>query len=395
MLYIEAPCGVGFSYSDTPSDYNTNDAKTAADNYAFIQGFLQLYPEFQSNDLWITGESYGGVYVPMLTDLVVNGDPQIRKQLKGIMAGNGVLNCDMDYNAVQFDLFYWHGLVSFMNYANWTKRGCDRDSSRSGCNYILNLTMSEIGVIDQQLKQENLQFVRSADKLDGQPQQASLDPDDLYQDFCLGNGTLFFTEVDPHGCTQPLGDRTLAYLNRPDVQRAIHARPAVWAPCVGFPPLNYTTSGMSMLPYYREFFALRPQIRILIYNGDVDIATVPFALNQFCMGQLFEEGLVYVEPWAHWFLNGATAGYVEYFDKYVFATVKGAGHETPQYQPLSAFNMFKRFITTGNLNVPSDEMEAEAQKVLMSSKARQQRAGMALRQGDMLRMQRLGSLGHH
>jgi hypothetical protein len=28
MLFIEAPAGVGFSYSDTPSDYNTNYTKT-------------------------------------------------------------------------------------------------------------------------------------------------------------------------------------------------------------------------------------------------------------------------------------------------------------------------------------------------------------------------------
>jgi carboxypeptidase C (cathepsin A) len=30
MLFIEAPAGVGFSYSDTPSDYNTNDTKTGS-----------------------------------------------------------------------------------------------------------------------------------------------------------------------------------------------------------------------------------------------------------------------------------------------------------------------------------------------------------------------------
>jgi hypothetical protein len=28
MLFIEAPAGVGDAYSDTPSDYNTNNTKT-------------------------------------------------------------------------------------------------------------------------------------------------------------------------------------------------------------------------------------------------------------------------------------------------------------------------------------------------------------------------------
>lgn len=50
-----------------------------------------------------------------------------------------------------------------------------------------------------------------------------------------------------------------------------------------------------------------------------------------------------------WFVNGQTAGYVEVTDVFTHATVKGAGHETPQYQPLSAYHMFVRFARSGNL----------------------------------------------
>lgn len=34
---IQSPAGVGFSYSNDPSDYITNDPKTAADNYQFLK----------------------------------------------------------------------------------------------------------------------------------------------------------------------------------------------------------------------------------------------------------------------------------------------------------------------------------------------------------------------
>jgi hypothetical protein len=44
-----------------------------------------------------------------------------------------------------------------------------------------------------------------------------------------------------------------------------------------------------------------------------------------------------------------TAGYVEVYDKYTFATVRGAGHEVPQYQPLFAQTLFTRFLQTGSL----------------------------------------------
>ena len=62
MLYIEAPVGVGFSYSDDPSDYpKCNDDNTAQDNLAGVETFYKLFPEHKPNDLWITGESYAGV----------------------------------------------------------------------------------------------------------------------------------------------------------------------------------------------------------------------------------------------------------------------------------------------------------------------------------------------
>jgi len=37
MIFIESPSGVGFSFSNDKNDYNTNDNKTAIDNYHFIQ----------------------------------------------------------------------------------------------------------------------------------------------------------------------------------------------------------------------------------------------------------------------------------------------------------------------------------------------------------------------
>ncbi len=60
MVFIEAPCGVGFSYSDDKDDYVTGDAQTAADNYAMIQAFFQRFPEYSKNDMYISSESYGG-----------------------------------------------------------------------------------------------------------------------------------------------------------------------------------------------------------------------------------------------------------------------------------------------------------------------------------------------
>lgn len=71
MLFLESPAGVGFSYSNTTSDYNnTGDSSTAADAYTFLINWLERFPEYKSRDFFITGESYGGHYIPQLANTI-------------------------------------------------------------------------------------------------------------------------------------------------------------------------------------------------------------------------------------------------------------------------------------------------------------------------------------
>jgi carboxypeptidase C (cathepsin A) len=53
---------VGFSYSNTMSDYQMDNNKTADDNFAALELWLQRFPAFQGKKTWISGESYAGDY---------------------------------------------------------------------------------------------------------------------------------------------------------------------------------------------------------------------------------------------------------------------------------------------------------------------------------------------
>jgi carboxypeptidase C (cathepsin A) len=101
VLYLEMPGGVGYSYVDNPELLHTDDLQTSEDNLrAFLQWF-QKFPEFKNNDLFISGESYAGVYVPYMAwqmdkynNATQPGD--FKFNLKGILIGNGVTNWKFD-----------------------------------------------------------------------------------------------------------------------------------------------------------------------------------------------------------------------------------------------------------------------------------------------------------
>lgn len=66
MLYIESPAAVGFSYAGTPEDAIHTDVSQSEDAFAALQQWYLAFPEFRNNSLYITGESYAGVYAPYL-----------------------------------------------------------------------------------------------------------------------------------------------------------------------------------------------------------------------------------------------------------------------------------------------------------------------------------------
>lgn len=90
-MFIESPAGVGFSYSNTTSDYDKNgDRRTAYDNYVFLVNWLERFPEYKGREFYISGESYAGHYVPQLAHTILYHN----KKAKGTIINlKGILVC--------------------------------------------------------------------------------------------------------------------------------------------------------------------------------------------------------------------------------------------------------------------------------------------------------------
>ena len=51
------------------------------DNYVALLDFFNKFPDFKTNPFFVTGESYGGVYVPTLSYRILQGNSTINMQV--------------------------------------------------------------------------------------------------------------------------------------------------------------------------------------------------------------------------------------------------------------------------------------------------------------------------
>eukprot|EP00755_Sulcionema_specki_P003719 Sspe_Gene.28339::Locus_12777_Transcript_2_2_Confidence_0.667_Length_1392::g.28339::m.28339/K16297/SCPL-II; serine carboxypeptidase-like clade II len=131
MVFIEQPAGVGFSQA--PAGMKYGDAEAAADNYAFIKGFLEKFPQYKTRDFFISSESYGGHYMPTLAKQIVTsgGIPNF----KGVFVGNPLTY--MPYrNYGQFGTFAGHNLLPKPLFDEYLAAGCKEDDSSDKCQEI-------------------------------------------------------------------------------------------------------------------------------------------------------------------------------------------------------------------------------------------------------------------
>lgn len=146
MVFIESPTGVGFSYSNSTEDLKSSDNSTALDNFNLIQSFFARFPEYRNNSMYLTSESYGGHYIPMLAKLIVDENalghhPHLN--LKGMAIGNPYTD-DYSGTPAMIDTFWGHQLISKPLYEAY-KRQCSPNSKSGNCSQLISYAIDGIG----------------------------------------------------------------------------------------------------------------------------------------------------------------------------------------------------------------------------------------------------------
>jgi cathepsin A (carboxypeptidase C) len=95
VVFLDQPVNVGYSYGETKVK---NTQESARDVYAFLQLFLSEYSKYASSPFHISGESYGGHYLPAIsTEIIRNNneithetqDGPIKINFESVLIGNG------------------------------------------------------------------------------------------------------------------------------------------------------------------------------------------------------------------------------------------------------------------------------------------------------------------
>ena len=121
IVFMEIPCGVGYSYSHSTVDYDNSDEGTAIDNYIFLQQFFRRFPEYLNHDMYLISESYGGHYIPTLAKTIIDNNNNNNNNnrigifpnlnFKGFALGNPLTNYFSGPPA-QYSTYWGHQLIT-------------------------------------------------------------------------------------------------------------------------------------------------------------------------------------------------------------------------------------------------------------------------------------------
>ncbi|XP_050551597.1 probable serine carboxypeptidase CPVL [Spodoptera frugiperda] len=309
LLFIDNPVGVGFSYSES-GEYVTNIDEVGECLLNLLLQFQEVFPEMKTAPLFIAGQSYGGKYVTSFGRYIHrnNLDPKKKKiNLKGLAIGDG-----------------------------WIDPPTLLHRSELGLQLGL-LDKTQADMINYMEKLARYYWANDKFELYEKAAQAGLD---MLHIFAPTNLKHILSDIIVDVLTY-----YEEFLNRPDVQRAIHVKTMQYS---YFNPVverelkkeTYQTSKL-WLEVLLEHYG------VLCYNGQLDVV-VGYAPSKNTYRSLNWTGAqAYRDAERVPLLDpdtGAINSFMKLGGNFMDVLVRGAGHMVPKDKPRAAKQIIDIFI---------------------------------------------------
>ena len=312
LLFIDQPVGTGYSFTKSEDGYVRNEDEVARDLYAMLLQFFVIYHEYASSPFYVTGESYGGKYVPAIVYKIHTENPSAKAKinLKGMAIGDGLID---PYNEWDYGP-----------------------------------AMYQFGLIDErQLEYVNLQtqLARQAIKLE----QYSLAYDlfgNLFDAFYTNATGL--NDVYNYLLTQ-LPDAFgyyVPWVTASENRRKIHVGNLTYN---GGDRVRVGLANDVMQTIVGKVAVIANNYKVLIYNGLLDVI-IASSVTMDWVDKLewkYANELRAAERkiWKVKDDDKEVAGYLKQTHSFFLAWVRNAGHMVPADQPRAAFDLIDRFVS--------------------------------------------------
>ncbi|XP_071811456.1 probable serine carboxypeptidase CPVL isoform X1 [Apostichopus japonicus] len=320
MIYIDNPVGTGFSFTDNDAGYANNEDDVAVNLYSALTQFFQVFPEYQKNDFYASGESYAGKYVPAIGAKIHEENPtaKLKINFRGVLIGDGL--CDpLSMFPAYPELMYQTSQI------DETQKKVAEQYVQEGVDHIKKGEwLMAFETFDNFINADKTPYPSFWQNATG-----SLD----YYNYQRTQSPVEFNYYGP-------------YLAKGAVRKAIH---------VG--NLTYN-DGAKVEEHLLEDVAqsvrdkviiLANNYKTLFYSGQLDVIVGTTLTESFLAGLEWKGQAEYQKAkrvvWKVSPSNVEVAGYARNASGLFQVVVRGGGHILPYDQPLRTFDMVDRFIT--------------------------------------------------
>uniref|UniRef100_A0A915NVD2 Carboxypeptidase n=1 Tax=Meloidogyne floridensis TaxID=298350 RepID=A0A915NVD2_9BILA len=306
---------------------------TANYNYEALKQFYNKFPDFKGRATFISGESYAGVYLPMLANLIIKGQTNYQINFKGVLIGNGYFSQRLNINTM-LTYAYAHGLLDEGLWHSFSKNCC------KGCIDTCDI-FGYVGTNTTCLKfavkvyhaftlciSNPYDIYRNCDSSDLKRSKA------LTKNKLLGmfSQTPFLIKtlekflIDENSFEQESYDQPIVecikedsltnYMNLPKVREVLNIpknlNNITWQSCND--DLNYDGQYADMVMFMKNI--LKAKVPVLSYYGDTDIVC------NFLLGERFatQLGIKLLTPKSPWIFENQIGGTVTEYEGFTLLT---------------------------------------------------------------------------
>ncbi|KAI9317596.1 Alpha/Beta hydrolase protein [Dichotomocladium elegans] len=342
VVFLDQPVNVGYSHGKSKISSSQGSAK---DVYAFLQLFLGEFTEYAKNPFHISGESFGGHYLPALASEIIDQNAVaeekglLKLNLESMLIGNGWTDPRTQYKYYQdYGCTHDSPYQPIFDDATCKKMADSYPRCKMMMDACYNVPISLTCVPAELMCSRSTNDVFT---------KTGLNPYDIRKK-CEGDSGLCYNEIEA----------ITKYANRPEVrwELGVDEQAGEYNGCADSVGYQFAMTGDNSKNFAPDVAkTLEAGIRVLLYVGDMDWICNWYGNKAWSLDLSWHGQAGYrAAPDQPWYIldTNEHAGEVRSYGNLTFLRIFDAGHMVPYDQPANALDFFSRWLKNAPLAIP-------------------------------------------